>query len=110
MTGARRADRIGRHDDHIVLGTDRDGAIHHLDRQTTQVHIVTTDGEREQVNDLLDHTRLNGTTDAAIAWMDYVDQARGWRHIQHIDLFGRDPWSDDDTSDPFDHATPEEGR
>ncbi|WP_251342408.1 hypothetical protein [Haloplanus halophilus] len=70
---------------HVYLGRDREGYVHHLDRDANAVHRVEDAGERERVTPLGDAHLDDYLAFVAdeIGWTDRK-QAATW------DFFGRD--------------------
>jgi hypothetical protein len=64
----------------IVLGTDGDGAVHHMSRQVDRIVVVRADGTTEEVID------IDGRTLAG--YIAFVDDRRGWATLRYKETFG----------------------
>jgi hypothetical protein len=76
--------------DHVLLGRDAEGYVHHLDRQTATVHrIHPTTGARERRTDLT--ARPERPPRALEVYIRFVAEGTGWadrRKYTAADLFG----------------------
>lgn len=76
--------------DHVFLGLDAEGYLHHLDRQTATVHRLTLDGRRERRTDL--SVRECPPARALELYLRFVGTQIGWddrRKVTAADLWDR---------------------
>ncbi|MFC7044316.1 hypothetical protein ACFQH6_20635 [Halobacteriaceae archaeon GCM10025711] len=67
---------------HVLLGVDLEGYHHVLVDTRDKIVVINHEGIDVQV-DLADHPDKDEWT-----WMEYVDQTRGWKKRQRINLHG----------------------
>jgi hypothetical protein len=76
---------------HVDLGDDREGNVHHLDRETGAVHAIAADGSRVRRTDLTSYQ--HGPAPVALeAYIQVIADGVGWddrRKYVGADLFGR---------------------